>query len=250
MTYVKRPAGYRIKLESSNANRIRMNAIKGSAAVNERVGTAVAMARVLRVLVIDSQTSERRKLVDSLARERGVDVVGDTADPEHAVTLAASILPDVVLLPANLQDTSHGEILAKLRAAAPKAHVVVLTRAVEGDALADALRAGASGYLVRNLDGGFMADTLRSTVENGGPFRFRATAIDCTSLPASPLSRRERQTLTLVAEGWTNKQIARELGVAESTVKVHVQHILRKLKLESRVQAAVYAAENGLALKH
>jgi two-component system nitrate/nitrite response regulator NarL len=166
------------------------------------------------------------------------------------VTLAASILPDVVLLPANLEDTSHGEIVAKLRSVAPKAHVLVLTRAEEGDALADALRAGASGYLVRNLDGGFMADALRSTVEHGGPFGFRTTAIDCPSLPASPLSRRERQTLTLVAEGWTNKQIARELGVAESTVKVHVQHILRKLKLESRVQAAVYAAENGLALKH
>jgi len=218
--------------------------------VNERVGAPLAMARVLRVLVVESEASERRRLVDSLAREPGVDVVGETANPEHAVALAASILPDVVLLAANLEDTSHAEIVAKLHSAAPKAHVLVLTRAVDGDALADALRAGASGYIVRNLDGGFMADTLRSTVEHGGPFRFRANAIDCPSLPVSPLSRRERQTLTLVAEGWTNKQIARELGVAESTVKVHVQHILRKLKLESRVQAAVYAAENGLALKH
>jgi two-component system, NarL family, nitrate/nitrite response regulator NarL len=208
------------------------------------------MARELRVLVIESQTSERRRLVDALAREPGLDVVGETANPEHAVALAASILPDVVLLAANLEDTSHGEVVAKLRSAAPKAHVLVLTRAEEGDALADSLRAGASGYLLRNLDGGFMADALRSTVEHGGPFRFRATAIDCPQLPVSPLSPRERQTLTLVAEGWTNKQIARELGVAESTVKVHVQHILRKLKLESRVQAAVYAAENGLALKH
>jgi two-component system nitrate/nitrite response regulator NarL len=250
LTYVKRPAGYRIKLDLNNSNRIQMKAIEGGNVVDERVGTPLAMARALRVLVIERQTAERRRLVDALARETGVDVVGETADPEHAVTLAAAILPDVVLLSANLEGTSHGEIVTKLRAAAPKAHVLVLTHAEEGDALADALRAGASGYLVRNLDGGFMVDTLRSTVEHGGPFRFRATAIGCPSLPASPLSRRERQTLTLVAEGWTNKQIARELGVAESTVKVHVQHILRKLKLESRVQAAVYAAENGLALKH
>ncbi|MGB8437284.1 MAG: response regulator transcription factor [Burkholderiales bacterium] len=218
--------------------------------MNERVGTPLAMARVLRVLVIESQTSERRRLVDSLAGEPGVDVVGETADPEHAVALAASILPDVVLLPANLADTSYGELVAELRSAAPNAHVLMLTRAEEGDALKDGLRAGASGCLVRNLDGGFMVDALRSTVEHGGPSRFRATAVDCPSSPRSPLSRRERQTLTLVAEGWTNKQIARELGVAESTVKVHVQHILRKLKIESRVQAAVYAAENGLALKH
>ncbi len=226
-----------------------MNPSEGGSAVNERVQTPLATDRVLRVLVVESQPAERRRLVDSLAGEPGLDVVGETENPEHAVALAASILPDVVLLAANLEDTSHGEIVAKLRGAAPKAHVLVLTRAEDGDALADALRAGASGYLVRNLDGGFMADTLRSTVEHGGPFRFRATSIDCPSLPVSPLSRRERQTLTLVAEGWTNKQIARELGVAESTVKVHVQHILRKLKLESRVQAAVYAAENGLALK-
>lgn len=218
--------------------------------MNERVGTPLAMVRVLRVLVIESQTSERRRLVDALAGEPGVDVVGETTNPEHAVALAASILPDVVLLSANLEDTSYGEIVARLRNAAPNAHVLMLTRTVDGDALDDALRAGASGYIVRNLDGAFMADTLRSTVEKGGPFRFRTTAIDCPSLPASPLSRRERQTLTLVAEGWTNKQIARELAVAESTVKVHVQHILRKLKLESRVQAAVYAAENGLSLKH
>ena len=139
------------------------------------------MARVLRVLVVESQTSERRRLVDSLAGEPGVDVVGETENPEHAVALAASILPDVVLLPANLEHTSYGaysELVAKLRTAAPKAHVLVLTRAEEGNALANALHAGASGYLVRNLDGGFMADTLRSTVEHGGPFGFRATAID------------------------------------------------------------------------
>lgn len=217
--------------------------------MNQRVGTPLAMVRMLRVLVIESPTPERRRLVTALAKQPGMELVGETSNPEHAVALAASIFPDVVLLAANLEDTPHGEVVARLRAAAPKAHVMVVTRSEDGEALADALRAGASGYLVRNLDGELMAETLRSTVEYGRPFECR-TAAARPVLPASPLSPRERQILTLVAEGWTNKQIARELGVAESTVKIHVQHILRKLKLESRVQAAVYATENGLALKH
>lgn len=218
--------------------------------MNERAGTPLAMVRVVRVLVIEGLTPERRRLVAALGEQSGVEVVGETASPERAVALAASVFPDVVLLAAKLEDTSHGEVVARLRAAAPKARVMVLTRSEDGDALADALRAGASGYLLRNLDGELIADALRSTVEHGGPFELRAAATDRSTSPASPLSPRERQILTLVAEGWTNKQIARELGVAESTVKIHVQHTLRKLKLESRVQAAVYAAENGLALKH
>ena len=217
--------------------------------MNQRVGTPLAMVRVLRILVVESVAAERHRLITALTEQPGVEIVGDTESPERAVALAASILPDVVLLTARLEDAQHGEVVAKLRAAAPSAHVLVLTRSEEGEALLEALRAGASGYLVRNLDGGLMADALRCTVEHGGLFGLRA-GTDRSALPASPLSPREQQILTLVAEGWTNKQIARELGVAESTVKIHVQHILRKLKLESRVQAAVYATENGLALKH
>ena len=217
--------------------------------MNQRVGTPLAMVRVLRVLVVESVTEERRRLVTALAAEPGIEIVGDTENPERAVALAASILPDVVLLTAQLEAARHGELVARLRVAAPGAHVLVLTRSEESEALVEALRAGASGYLVRNLGGALMADALRCTVERGGLFGSRAGA-DRSALPASPLSPREQQILTLVAEGSTNKEIARELGVAESTVKIHVQHILRKLRVESRVQAAVYATENGLALKH
>lgn len=217
--------------------------------MNERVGTPLAMIRVLRVLVVDAVAQERRKLVTTLAEQPGVEIVGETASPERALALAATLLPDVVLLTAKLDNAQYGEVVARFRGVAPRAHVLVLTRSEEADALADALRAGASGYLVRNLDGGLMVNALRATVEHGGLLGPRAAASDGSPLPALPLSPREQQILTLVAEGWTNKQIARELGVAESTVKIHVQHILRKLKIESRVQAAVYAAENGLALK-
>ncbi|MCG6876449.1 MAG: response regulator transcription factor [Betaproteobacteria bacterium] len=217
--------------------------------MNQRVRTPLAMVRVLRILVVESVAAERHRLVATLAEQPGVEIVGDTESPERALALAASVLPDVVLLTAKLEDARHGEVVTKLRAAAPGAHVLVLTRSEEEEALLEALHAGASGYLVRNLDGGLMADALRCTVEHGGLFGYRS-ATDLSAPPASPLSPREQQILILIAEGWTNKQIARELGVAESTVKIHVQHILRKLKLESRVQAAVYATENGLALKH
>lgn len=218
--------------------------------MNQRVGTPLAMVRVLRVLVVDGAPPERHKLVEQLAEQAGIEIVGETADLAHAGTLAAALLPDVVLLAASFKGAQQGDVVAALRAAAPDAHVIVLTHAHEADALLNALRAGASGYLVRDLDGELMADSLRCTVGSGGLFGYRAAATDRARLPASPLSPREQQILTLVAEGSTNKQIARELGVAESTVKIHVQHILRKLKIESRVQAAVYAAENGLALKH
>ena len=216
--------------------------------MNERVGAPAAMVRALRVLVVEAQAPERRKLVTTLAGQPGVEIVGETANPARAVALAASLQPDVVLLTAKLTHARYAEVVAEFRAMAPTAHVLVLTRSEDAETLAAALRAGASGYLERNLDGEFMADALRATVEKGGLFGSRPRA-DRSTTPALPLSPREQQILTLVAEGWTNKQIARELGVAESTVKIHVQHILRKLKIESRVQAAVYAAENGLALK-
>jgi two-component system nitrate/nitrite response regulator NarL len=223
--------------------------------VNERIRAPLAMVRVLRTLVVDNLAPGRGGLAAALAGEPGMEVVGETANIEHAFALAAAIAPDVILLAPNIANTPNGEVVTKLRAAAPDAHVMMLTHAQETQALADGLRAGASGYLVRDLDSGLMADTLRCTVEHGGLFgqraRVGAPADAVPGQPAtSPLSPREQQILTLVAEGWTNKQIARELGVAESTIKIHIQHILRKLKLESRVQAAVYAAENGLAAKH
>jgi len=250
LTYVKRLASHPVKLEPPLKEGFEVAKRGKEETVNQRVGTALAMVRVLRVLVVDGRTPERRALVDTLAGQPGIEIVGEAAGLEDATELAAAVLPDIVLLAANLDSAPQSEMVAKLRTAAPGAHVVVLTRAEEADALLDALRAGASGYLVRNLDGAFMADALRSTMEHGGLFGYRPAASAHSPAPPSPLSPREQQILTLVAEGWTNKQIARELGVAESTVKIHVQHILRKLKIESRVQAAVYAAENGLALKH
>lgn len=230
-------------------------AIEGGSVVNERVRSPLAMVRVLRILVIDEPAAEREMLVSALAAQPGIEIVGETADAADGLALATAVLPDVILLAPNLGSKSNGAVVDKLRAAAPDAHIVVLTRSEEAAALADALHAGASGFIVRNVDSKLITDALRCTVERGGLFAYRTVArvaaeSDPPQVTESPLSPREQQILTLVAEGWTNKQIARELGVAESTVKIHIQHILRKLKLESRVQAAVYAAENGFASKH
>lgn len=120
-------------------------------------------------------------------------------------------------------------------------------------AVAAGMRAGAAGYVLRGLDVELLAESLRRVGRSGkgngngnGNGATGPTAGERGS-SAAALSPRERETLCLVAEGWSNKEIARELRVAESTVKVHVQHILRKLKLTGRVQAAVFAAEIGLA---
>lgn len=213
-------------------------------------------ARV-RLLIVDDHTLFRRGLLALLSRESGFDVVGEAADALEGVKLAAQLKPDLVLLDLHMPGVSGLEAIRTLREALPGVRIVMLTVSEEADDLVAALRAGADGYLLKNIDSEFLIDSIRRALAGKSVMspamteklvgEMRGGAKPAAAHEEKPsLSPRETEILRLVAAGASNKEIARELGVAESTVKIHVQHILRKLNLSSRVQAAVYAAETGL----
>jgi two-component system nitrate/nitrite response regulator NarL len=210
----------------------------------------------LRVAVIDDHTLFRRGLISLLAREPGFAVVAEAADGFEGIKAVGATHPDIVLLDLNMPGISGIETIGAIRTEAPDAKVVMLTVSEDADDLFEALRSGASGYLLKNIDSEFLVAAIRRAAEGDSVVspemtgklveRVRAGA---KAAPEHVLSAREREILAHLARGLSNKEIARELDVAESTVKIHVQHILRKLNLASRVQAAIWAVEHGIAAR-
>ena len=216
------------------------------------------MSERIRLFVVDDHTLFRRGLTALLAREPQFEVVGDAGDAGQAQRSVQELQPDLVLLDNHLPGVNGVAALPALREAAPRARVLMLTVSEDEQDLAAALRAGACGYLLKTIDGDALADAIRRAMrgesviadEMSGKLlaAFRAPA-QAAAVPASPLatlSPRELDILRGIARGESNKQIARTLGIAETTVKIHVQHVLRKLDVASRVQAAVLATEQGL----
>lgn len=222
---------------------------------------------VIRILVVDDHTLFRRGLTALLARDPQFVVVGDAADAGEAQRRALEWQPDVILLDNHLPGVQGVDALPALRQAAPRACILMLTVSEDADDLATALRNGASGYLLKTMEGDALSQAIRRAMR-GEPvlapemtgklvtaYRNAAGLAPPTMAPgpalaASPLaslSPRELEILRGIAAGDSNKEIARKLLIAETTVKIHVQHILRKLDVSSRVHAAVMATENGLA---
>ena len=210
----------------------------------------------IRVLVIDDHTLFRRGMVALLGSEAHIAIVGEAADAIEGARIAAATQPDVVLLDLNMPTVSGLHALPSLKEAAPRAAIVMLTVSEDADDLVACLKAGAAGYLLKNIESEVLFDAIARAA--GGESVMSEALTDklvrevqaanqrASEPPKPALSPREQEILALVAKGASNKEAARELGVAESTVKIHVQHILRKLNLSTRVQAAVYAAEQGL----
>jgi two-component system nitrate/nitrite response regulator NarL len=215
----------------------------------------------IRLLVVDDHTLFRRGLVALLSQYERLEVVGEAADAGQAQRRAAELQPDVVLLDNHLPGVRGVDALPGLKEAAPHARVVMLTVSEDQADLAGALRHGAHGYLLKTMESDALLAALErcvagesvispdmtaklvSAFQNAGAPA--AAAGRSTPDPIDALSPRERDTLRELARGASNKEIARHLDIAETTVKIHVQHILRKLKLTSRVQAAVFASERG-----
>jgi two-component system nitrate/nitrite response regulator NarL len=213
----------------------------------------------IRVLLVDDHTLFRRGLKALLAGDARFAVVGEAGDAGEAQRQAAALQPDVVLLDNHLPGVSGVDALAGLREVAPGSRVLMLTVSEDESDLAAALRGGAQGYLLKTADSDLLASAIEramqgastispemtgklvtafQTMHSGGDAAAPAAEAD----PIRSLSPREHEILGHIALGASNKEIARALDIAETTVKIHVQHILRKLKLSSRVQAAVYAA--------
>ncbi|WP_210546996.1 response regulator transcription factor [Rhodoferax sp. PAMC 29310] len=222
------------------------------------------LAAPIRILVVDDHTLLRRGLMALLARDPSM-VVGDAADAGQAQRKAIELQPDLILLDNHLPGVNGVDALPDLREAAPKARILMLTVSEDEQDLSAALRAGAAGYLLKTIDGDALTLAIQNTMRgdsvvapemtsklvsayrdasNHEPALIVSAAEPKT--PLSSLSPREREILRGIASGASNKEIAREYNIAETTVKIHVQHILRKLDVSSRVHAAVIATELGL----
>lgn len=222
----------------------------------------------ITVFVVDDHTLFRRGLMALIGQDAGLQVIGDASDASEALRQVPQLQPQVILLDNHLPGVLGVDAIAGLRQASPTSRVVMLTVSEDGQDLATALRNGAQGYLLKTMDGELLFEAIRRAARGepvvspellgklvtafqsqGAPEPAavaegaQGTPAAAASVSASPLSPREEEVLREIAQGASNKEIARRLDIAETTVKIHVQHILRKLGLSSRVQAAVYASD-------
>ena len=219
------------------------------------------MTPPIRLFLIDDHTLLRRGLVALLSQHADLCVVGEAGDAGQALRQLPQLQPDVILLDNHLPGVRGIDAIAGLREASPASRVVMLTVSEDSDDLATALRHGAQGYLLKTIDGHLLAEAVRraargepvvspemmgklvAAFQSQGAPEPAPLPPEPETAPPSPLSPREEDVLREIARGASNKEIARTLDIAETTVKIHVQHILRKLGLSSRVQAAVYASD-------
>lgn len=199
----------------------------------------------IRVLIVDDHPAVRRGLRTFLELADGVQVIGEAADGPSALELIAETAPDVVLLDMMLPEMDGLAVLHELRRLKLPCRVLVVTSFP--DRMAVAIRAGARGYLSKDVDPVALVAAVRSVA--AGHLLLEPSAAEALMTgPAisETLTAREREVLTLLAEGRSNREIARALTVSEKTVKTHVSSILLKLGLADRTQAAVYAVRQGL----
>lgn len=213
----------------------------------------------ISVLLVDDHTLFRSGIRSLLQRQADFTVVGEAADGVEGVKRAKQLQPDVVLLDLNMPGISGLETLQLMLQDFPDMAVILLTVSEDAEDLTAALQAGARGYLIKNIDADYLVRAIRRAAAGEPVVAEAMTAKLVARLQSggssqrveSPseldkLTPREKDILACLARGESNKIIARTLNVAESTVKIHVQNILKKLGLSSRVQAAVFAVENGM----
>jgi DNA-binding NarL/FixJ family response regulator len=209
---------------------------------------------VIRVVIADDHAVVREGLRAFLALQDDVEVVAEAADGEEAVSAVDRFTTDVALVDLVMPRVDGIEAIRRIRAAHPETRVIVLTSFVDEDKMLPAVRAGAAGYLLKDVQPQELVEAIR-TVHGGGTLLHPAVVEELVrevsrdgerGRPDNPLTEREREVLALIARGRANKAIAFELGVAEKTVKTHVSNILAKLGLTDRTQAALYAVREGL----
>jgi len=216
----------------------------------------------IRTLIVDDHALFRRGLEMVLEAEPDIELVGEASDGEEAVEKAGESLPEVILMDIRMPRTSGIEACRALKELVPSTKIVMLTISDEEEDLFEAIRAGASGYLLKDIPLDEVADTVRAV--NGGQslinpsmagkllteFATLARRDDDDSrsqqVPAPKLTDREMQVLKLVARGMNNRDIAKELFISENTVKNHVRNILEKLQIHSRMEAVMVAVREKL----
>ena len=211
----------------------------------------------IRVAVVDDQELFRRGLTMLLGVEDDIDVVGEAGDGVAATELAATAVPDVILMDVRMPKRSGIEACVAIKEAAPTARIIMLTVSDEEADLYDAVKNGASGYLLKDSSIDEVAQAIR-VVADGQSLISPSMAIklldefkqmsrsDRQQVPTPKLTDRELEVLKLVAQGLNNREIAKRLFISENTVKNHVRNILEKLQLHSRMEAVMYAVREKL----
>ena len=211
----------------------------------------------IRVLVVDDQELFRRGLTMLLSVENDIEVVGEASDGSSAATLACDTAPDVILMDVRMPKQTGIEACVAMKDAAPQARIIMLTASDEEADLYEAVKNGASGYLLKDSSIDEVAQAVR-VVADGQSLISPSMAIklldefkqmsrsDRTAVPTPRLTERELEVLRLVAQGLNNREIAKQLFISENTVKNHVRNILEKLQLHSRMEAVMYAVREKL----
>lgn len=210
----------------------------------------------MRVIMIDDHALFRVGL-QGLLEQRNIEVIAAIADGDEGIRLAQEEKPDVILLDLRMPDNSGLDILSKIRKSKIDIPVTILTTSNEEQDLREALKRGAQGYLLKDMEPDELVGALRDIVKGKNVVAQNMTDVltrmaqgksseKNTDSAFADLTPRETEILSLLAEGQSNKVIARNLGISDGTVKLHVKAILRKLKIHSRVEAAVIAVEKGL----
>lgn len=218
----------------------------------------------IRLLIADDHLLVRQGLRSILEQEPDIEVVGEAQDGHQALELAQEVVPDVILMDIKMGDWDGVTATRRVRAAVPLTHVIVLTNYDDDEHVFNAIRAGASGYLLKEVQADQLVSAVR-TVAQGYTLVYpsvakrlldefarrpttpaSATASDEEEALLADLTARERQILRLIAHGRSNKDIGATLGITERTVKTHVSNIFAKLQLSDRTSAAIFAHKKGL----
>ena len=210
------------------------------------------------VLVVDDHPLFRKGVMQLLGMEPSIEVIGEAGNRAQALDLVHSREPDLILLDLNLKAESGLDVLAALKAEDPSRRVVMLTVSDAAEDLIGAIRAGADGYLLKDMEPEHLLDRVRAALAGETVIgealaarlavALRQEAQDTASgarRELAQLTEREREVLHCLADGQSNKRIARSLSITEGTVKVHVKNLLKKLNFRSRVEAAVWMAQQG-----
>lgn len=206
------------------------------------------------MVIVDDHPIVRQGLRTFLETQHDIEILSEAADGESAVDQIAESVPDVVLMDLVLPGIDGIEATRRARELSPNTKVIVLTSFAEDEKVFPAIKAGAAGYLLKDVEPTQLAEAIRSV--HGGEALLHPTVAarlmqevssEQRSAPGGHLTERELEVLRLIARGMSNREISRELTVSEKTVKTHVSNILAKLHLADRTQAALYAVRRGLA---